>query len=440
MGCFYAKLTKFAYALYQPQKHIPAVEMFWQIFIKQATRGRYFISIFACMKLIEVNNKKTAKQFLDVARILYKDDENWVCPLDSSIESIFNRAVNPFYSHGDTIRWILVDEHGKLIGRVAAFIDEKKSRNFEQITGGMGFYECIDDQEASFMLFDACKTWLEGQGAEAMDGPINFSENDNFWGLLVEGFIQPTYGMNYNHDYYKTHFEAYGFYRFYEQVSNHLDLRKPFPDRFWKIADRIMARPEYEIKHFEYKKADKFISDLISVYDKAWVYHEHFQPLERAVVMETMKKAKPILVEEFIWFAYHNGEPIAFLVMFPDVNQILKHLNGKMHLWNKLRFAYYKWAKAMTRTRITVMGVVPQYQRHGIESAIFKHMDMVMKTKPHVDTIEMSWVGDFNTKMRALHEAVGGHFAMRHWTMRKLFDPAKEAKRMKTIELGAGKE
>jgi len=201
-----------------------------------------------------------------------------------------------------------------------------------------------------------------------------------------------------------------------------------------------LARPEYEIRHFEYKHAEKFISDLISVYDQAWVYHEHFQPLERKVVMESLKKAKPILIEEFVWFAYHNDQPIAFLVMLPDINQILKKLNGKLNLCNKLRFLYYKNNKTMTRTRITVMGVVPQYQRHGIESAIFKNMDMVMKKKPHYDTIEMSWVGDFNTKMRALHEAVGGQFAMRHWTMRKLFDPNKEAKRMKTIELGAGKE
>lgn len=390
------------------------------------------------MKLVEVKDKKLAKQFLDVARKLYKNDPNWVCPLDRNINSIFDRTENPFFNHGDAIRWVLVDENNELIGRVAAFLDEKKSKNFDQPTGGMGFYECIDDREASFMLFDACKNWLEKRGAEAMDGPINFSENDNFWGLLVEGFIQPSYGMNYNFPYYKDQFEAYGFYKFYEQVSNHLDLRKPFPERFWKIADRIMSRPEYQVRHFEYKKADKFIADLISVYDRAWVYHEHFQPLEREVVLEAMKKAKPVLVEEFIWFAYHNGEPIAFLVMFPDVNQILKHLNGKLHLWNKLRFLYYKHARVMTRTRITVMGVIPQYQRHGIESAIFKKMDEVMKTKAHIDTIEMSWVGDFNTKMRALHEAVGGHFAMRHWTMRKLFDPNKEAKRMKKIALGAG--
>jgi len=392
------------------------------------------------MKLIEVKNKKTARQFLDVARILYKDEENWVCPLDRNINAIFNRETNAFYDHGDAIRWILVGDDSKLIGRVAAFIDEKKSKNFDQITGGMGFYECIHSQDASFMLFDACKTWLEKRNAEAMDGPINFSENDNFWGLLVEGFIQPSYGMNYNFPYYKDQFEAYGFYKFYEQVSNHLDLRKPFPERFWKIADRILARDEYQVKHFEYKNAEKYIEELISIYDKAWVYHEHFQPLERKVVLEAMRKAKPILEEKFIWFAYHNDEPIAFLVMLPDVNQILKHLNGKLHIWNKLRFLYLKRNKTMTRTRITVMGVVPQYQRHGIESAIFKNMDNVMKTKPHIDTIEMSGVGDFNTKMRALHEAVGGKFAMRHWTMRKLFDQNKEAKRMKTIDLGAGKE
>ena len=392
------------------------------------------------MKLIEVTDKKTRKQFLDVAKHLYKDDDNWVCPLDRNVEAIFNKHKNAFYSHGNAIRWILTDDDGQLIGRVAAFLDDKKSKNFDQITGGMGFYECIDDMDAAMTLFNACKDWLMERGAEAMDGPINFSENDNFWGLLVEGFITPSYGMNYNFPYYKDQFAAFGFYKFYEQVSNHLDLRKPFPERFWKIADRILARPEYEIRHFEYKHAEKFISDLISVYDQAWVYHEHFQPLERKVVMESLKKAKPILIEEFVWFAYHNDQPIAFLVMLPDINQILKKLNGKLNLCNKLRFLYYKNNKTMTRTRITVMGVVPQYQRHGIESAIFKNMDMVMKKKPHYDTIEMSWVGDFNTKMRALHEAVGGQFAMRHWTMRKLFDPNKEAKRMKTIELGAGKE
>jgi len=392
------------------------------------------------MKLIEVTDKKSRRQFLEVPKKLYRNDKNWVCPLDRTIESIFSREENPFFNHGDAIRWVLVDDQGALIGRVAAFLDEKKSKNFDQVTGGMGFYECIDNFDAALMLFDACRDWLESKGAEAMDGPINFSENDNFWGLLVEGYLQPSYGMNYNFPYYKDQFETYGFYKYYEQVTNYLNLRKPFPERFWKIAERIMSRPEYQVRHFEYKHAEKYISDLIKVYNQAWVYHEHFQPLERKVVLDSMRKAKPILVEEFIWFAYHNEEPIAFLVMLPDLNMILKKLNGRMHLLNKLRFLFYRWNKTITRTRITVMGVVPQYQRLGIESAIFKHMDNVMKTKPHYDTIEMSWVGDFNPKMRALHEAVGGYFGMRHYTMRKLFDESKEAMRSKIIAMGAGTE
>jgi hypothetical protein len=86
------------------------------------------------MKLIEVIDKKTRKQFLEVPRILYRNDEFWVCPLDKNIESIFNRDKNPFYSHGDAICWVLIDDNEQLIGRVAAFLDEKKSKNFEQIT------------------------------------------------------------------------------------------------------------------------------------------------------------------------------------------------------------------------------------------------------------------------------------------------------------------
>jgi len=132
------------------------------------------------MKLVEVTDKKTRKQFLDTAKVIYKNDDYWVCPLDRTIESIFNREENAFYSHGDAIRWILLSDKGELIGRVAAFIDDLKSQNFDQPTGGMGFYECIDDMDAAFILFDACKNWLTERGAEAMDGPINFSENDNF--------------------------------------------------------------------------------------------------------------------------------------------------------------------------------------------------------------------------------------------------------------------
>jgi hypothetical protein len=382
------------------------------------------------MQLVEVNSNKTRSQFHDVLRELYKNDDVFVCPLDSEIEKIFTPAENPFYRNGEATRWILVDETGKLLGRVAAFYNKERALKFQQPTGNLGFFECIEDKEASVMLFDRCRQWLRERGMEAMDGPANFGENDNYTGVLVEGFIHPSHGMNYNHPYYKELYESYGFEPFFEQVTNHLDLTVPFPERFWKIADWIANRPGFTFEHFRYKETERFINDLVYIYNKAWKDHEHFMPLSKDLVRAELKKAKVILEEEFIWFAYHENEPIAFLLMFPDVNQILKHFDGKMNLWNMLKFIYLKNSKTITRTRITVMGVVPEFQRHGIESGIFRQMDKVMAKKPHYTEIELSWVGDFNPKMEALHKAVGARFAKRHVTYRKLFDQGQHVEKM----------
>ena len=389
------------------------------------------------MKLIEVNDKKTAKRFLEVARILYKNDPNWICPLDDDTEAIFDPARNPYFQHGKAIRWILENGKGQLIGRVGAFINFKKASIFKQPTGGMGFFECTDDEKAAFILFDACSEWNQANGMEAMDGPINFGENDNFWGLLVEGFIPQSYGMNYHPPYYKKLFEAYGFQSYFEQVTNHLDMAMPFPERFWKIADWVAKKPGFTYEHFTFSNSEKYIRDLKKVYDEAWVYHEHFTPLDLEDLRAAISKAKPIIDEEVIWFVYHDGEPVAFIVMFPDVNQIFRHLNGKLHLLNKLRFLYYKKRKEIRRTRITVMGVVPRFQRYGLESGIFAQLREVFNRRPQYAEVELSWVGDFNPKMRALHEAVGGKFAKRHITYRKLFDQEAEKQNASSIPMNS---
>lgn len=385
------------------------------------------------MKLFEVKTKRDIKNFHDTGRIIYKDDPNWVCPLDVIVEAVFDPGKNVFFTHGDAIRWILKDNKGNLIGRTAAFINEKKAYNYKQPTGGMGFFECINDQKAAFLLFDACRDWLKKRGMEAMDGPINFGENDNFWGLLVEGFIHPTFGMNYHKPYYKDLFESYGFKSYFEQVTNHLDLTVPFPERFWKIANWVRQKPGYSFRHFTYKEADKFIDDLKTIYDKAWVKHENFTPISKKDVHESLNKAKHVLIEEFVWFVYHNDEPIAFLVMLPDANELFKSFNGKLNLLNKLKVLLVNKKKVFTMTRITVMGVVPEFQKKGVESGIFWHMDKVMPKYPKIKTIELSWVGDFNPKMRSLHDAVGGRFVKKHITYRKIFDNDNHNSRYNTI-------
>ena len=136
----------------------------------------------------EVLNEKQAKEFLVLPVALYKDDKNWVRPLDSDITKVFDKDKNPFFKHGECTRWLLRDESGKCVGRVASFIDEDTCRLDSYTVGGMGFFECINDQEAAFMLFDRCRAWLEERGMEAMEGPENFGERNEWWGLLVDGF------------------------------------------------------------------------------------------------------------------------------------------------------------------------------------------------------------------------------------------------------------
>lgn len=372
-------------------------------------------------RILNVDDDRTRKLFHEVARKIYKNDTNFVCPPDALIEGIFTPSQNVFFGHGEAIRWILIDENGVLSGRVAAFINTKKAFTFSVPTGGMGFFECVNDYKAAQMLFDTCLAWNSAKGMQAMDGPINFGENDNFWGLLVEGYKSQTFGMNYNPPYYKDFFGKYGFTLYFEQVTNLLDLTKPFPERFWKIADWVRQKPEYNFKHFSYDQMEKFISDFMEIYNDAWQFHENFTPAEPDAIRRMMAQMKSLLVPEFIWFAYHGDEPIAFEVMLPDINQMLRFFNGKINFWGKLKIGIIGKKKIFTRARITIMGVKPHFQKSGIESALFWHMDSVMKKKPQYKEVELSWVGDFNPKMRMLHEAVGGKFSSRHITYRKYF-------------------
>ena len=372
-------------------------------------------------RLIPVTDKRTRKQFHDVMRSIYKNDINFICPPDKVIEGIFTPGENVFFNHGEATRWILLDQNNKLAGRVAAFINRKKAYTFQVPTGGMGFFECVNDYKAAEILFENCRTWLAEKGMEAMDGPINFGENDNFWGLLVEGFMPQSFGMNYNPPYYKTFFERYGFTLYFEQVTNMLDLTKPFPERFWKIADWVRQKPDYNFRHFSYKESEKFIADFMEIYNDAWQFHENFTPTDPQAIRLMLAELKSLLVPEFVWFAYHGDEPIAFELMLPDINQLFRYFNGKINLWGKLKVAKKKKKNIFTRTRIVIMGIKPKFQKSGIESALFWHMNSVMQKNPQYTEVELSWVGDFNPKMRMLHEAVGGKFSKRHITYRKYF-------------------
>lgn len=382
------------------------------------------------MLLKEVSTKRERKQFLLVAKEVYKNDKNWVRPLNKEIDSIFNPDTNVFFGHGKAKRWILFDRQKNMLGRIAAFIDYKTSEKQDQPTGGMGFFECIDNKEAAFLLFDTARDWLKEEGMEAMDGPINFGERDKYWGLLVGGFTHPAYEIAYNHPYYQKLYEDYGFKTYYKAEGFHMDLNKPLPDRFRKIAEWIIKKPEYEFKHIEWSKVDQFVDDFVDVYNEAWAsFQENFKPMKAPYVKKTIKKMKMILEPEFIWLAYNKGKPIAIYLMWPDVNMILKHLDGKLSLPAKIKFLYLKKKKTITRARGVLMGVIPKFQNLGVDSGLALNVYNSMKSMPHYKEIEFSWVGDFNPKMRKMWLHIGGEPVKNYITYRYLFDRNKKYKR-----------
>ncbi len=387
------------------------------------------------MEIIQVGDKKTIAAFHELPILIYKNDKSWVSPLRIMIENIFDPQKNTGFLKGDARRWLVVDK-GKTLGRIAAFYDRSKIEEGSEQVGYIGFFECFDNDEAACLLFDTARDWLKNEGFTAMDGPVNFGENFFNWGLLVDGFQQQGFGMQYNPPYYKQLFEKYGFQTYYQQFSFHLDITSPdLPERFWKIAEWVAKKKDFHYKTFSFNEQDRCIDDFLTIHQNAWGKHTNYKPIDRKDLQTLIKDAKMLLEEEFIWYVYYKEEPIAFFMMIPDMNQILKYLkNGKLNLINILKLLYLRKTKTMTRCRVLVMGVIPKFQGTGIESGIFWQLRQVMLKKTWYKEVELSWVGDFNPKMIKLFDSVGSKYAKTHETLRYLFDRKKPFERLPIIE------
>jgi hypothetical protein len=384
------------------------------------------------MSVIEVADKKTAREFLLLAIRIYKNQPAWIRPLDKDIEAVFDPKANKAFRHGTCKRWILQDDSGTTIGRIAAFVNKKTvNKGNDQPTGGIGFFECIEDEAAAFRLFDTGKEWLQEQGMEAMDGPINFGERDKWWGLLIDGYEkEPNYNCNYQPPYYKEFFENYGFQVYFNQFTYGRVVKDKFHPRIHQKADMIFQDPNYRFEHIRKSNLGKYIEDFRTVYNAAWAKHGVPQ-MSSLQAKSLMNRIKPIMDEKIIWFGYYKDEPIAFYMNIPEINQIFKYVNGKMDLIGKLKFLYHKWRGSCKKMLGLVFGVAPEFQGRGVEGALVISTAKVVQGSYHrYPLLEMNWIGDFNPKMIRVVQQVGGDVMKTHATYRKLFDDSKEFKRM----------
>lgn len=373
-----------------------------------------------------VADAASRREFLEFPARLYQNNPQYIRPLDKDIEAVFNPKKNKNFSHGECARYLFKNNQGETVGKVAVFINHKYEN--EQPTGGIGFFDCVNDQNTANFIFDFCKKWLSERGMEAMDGAINFGERDKFWGVLTDGFEEPLYGMNYNYPYYKDLFENYGFRVYFRQLCYSRPVHGEVSRVFTLMHTRHSRNPALTAKPMTKNALGKFAEDFTKVYNKAWASHGGGKQLETAKTLKMFKSMKPVINEHISWFVYENDQPIAMWMNIPDLNQWFKYLNGKFGILQKLKFLWLKKFRKNTKMVGIVFGVVPEWQKTGIEGFMIMEGTIHLRQNTDFQTIEMQWIGDFNPKMIKIAETLDTTVTRQLATYRYLFDRSKPFK------------
>jgi hypothetical protein len=376
-------------------------------------------------RLAEISSKKDIRDFHDLPASINRGDSNWIKPLFKDIESIFHPSSNTLFRSGEAIRWLLRDETGNAVGRVAAFYSKKIASAHGEQVGGMGFFECINNIEAAAMLFDACRNWLEEKGMTMMEGPVNFGDRDRWWGLLVDGFIPPNYCMPYNPPYYRELFESYGFRNYFEQYTYHMPVDDSRLDAVIREkAERVFSNPDYTFRYMPLKELREISRNFMIVYNKGWARFPGVKTISEGHAKLILKSIRPVLDEKLLWFGFYRDEPVCFFIMLPEVNQIVRHLNGKLNHVGRLKFLWYRYVRnELTKAFGLIFGIVPEHQRKGVEGAlIMSFARLAMSDRFPYKELEFNWIGDFNPSMMHLLDQIGAKIIKTHITFRYLFD------------------
>lgn len=375
------------------------------------------------MRILSVTDAQTEREFVEFPWVIYKDDPHWIPHLRQDVRKVFDPLKNRLFKDGEVQRWLVISDEGQILGRVAAFINLSYSSGMTQPTGGMGFFECVDDRDAAFLLFDTSADWLREKGIKAMDGPINFGEKNMFWGLLTQNFTDAnSYGMAYNPPYYVSFFEEYGFQVYYEQFMYKRDLHIPAQEVFVKKYNSIKADRDYRISNARGMSWEQLADDFLTVYNNAWGGHHGFKSMKASQATKVVAALKPIIDRDIVVFVYHQSRPVAFYINIPELNEIFRFVDGNLNLKGKLKFLWHKLRKTPRTMVGIVFGVDRAYHGKGIEGAMVKWTEENIVTLNRYDETVLTWIGDFNPKMIHIAENLGAVLYRKMATYRVMLD------------------
>lgn len=310
--------------------------------------------------------KQDWQRFHGVLDVVYAGNKQYVYPLRSDIEGIFS-IKNAAFSVGPSQLWIVEDDHGRAVGRIAAFIDTKRNEELDLPVGGMGYFESINDEKVADLLLTAAESWLKAAGMQAIDGPVNFGERDKFWGLLTKGWYTPIYQETYNPPYYQAFIENRGYIP-HEQCLTMRGVVAEFPgDRLQKLSDRVKERYGLYTKQISADNLKQGAADFAAAYNAAFCNNPYFKPLSGEDVYPTFQAMKPIMDPHLTCLAYNKENlPIGMAGLIPDINAFLHGLNGKMNWLTIPRFLWRLKFQKRRNCKGIAFGIAQEYQRQGV--------------------------------------------------------------------------
>ena len=355
----------------------------------------------------EVENSSDLNRFIKLPFAIYKDDPNWVPPLISERKVFFDRKKNPFF-RAAKVRLFLARRAGEYVGRIATCINFNHNEYHMEKIGFFGFFDVINDYAVADVLFKVAMLTIKADGMERMIGPANFSTNHEV-GMLIDGFDSPpVIMMTYNKPYYNDFAEKFGLKKIKDLLAIHIDEQSEMDPRIERIAERIKSRERVMFRTLNMKEFDKEVDRLLDVYNQAWSKNWGFVPMSKDEFRHMAKDMKQIVDPEIVFIAEVDGKPVGFILSLPNINQALKYTNGRLFPTGLIKLLWHtKIKNKVNSLRILTMGIIPEYQKRGLDNLFYIETFKVGPTRGYMWG-EMSWILEDNVMMVRAAENMGG--------------------------------
>ena len=348
------------------------------------------------MEIIKVENRKDLKGFIELPYRLYHDDPNWVAPLRDEQWAQFDSSKNPMLNHCETAFFIAKDG-GQVLGRISAFVDKLGIEYWKKPIGLFGSYECIHDNVVSGALLSTAQKWLKEKKMKSMRGPWSFASQE--WGLVNEGFTPPPVILApYNPPWYNDQLKAFGMKKEKDLIVYYIDASEGYqiPERILTLTDKVQKRYGVKVRPVNMKNLEADVVTIVNLANASIADNWGFYPVTDAEGRVMAKDMKMIVNPKALLIAEDSaGKPIGFAMSLPDVNKLIKGLNGRLFPFGIFKLLF--GLKRVNQYRMWALGVIPEYQGRAIDTLLYRATYEALCTKKI--RLEINYVLEDNDRM-----------------------------------------